>query len=255
MKLYIVYNTAYMVYIYHMRKINFKIQKKILHALAHEMDDFYLVGGTALSMVYFNHRESYDLDFFTKTFSKKRVVQIMENLQENLKIKAELIGEQTNKKMINMIVYMFQFSDKSLCKIDFVEDFVKRISSLRNVDGINVLSLEDIYLRKIFAVAGHVKAQDTTGKDIMAGGRQESKDFYDLYCLSNIVTPLSQFVSQLNEPTLKEGVIHWYRTYDRMLMRTGLLDLVTNKKIDVRLMEAHFQKEIEALILEDIDEG
>jgi len=237
-----------------MNTINFTIQKKILNALTNKIDDFYLVGGTALSMIYYNHRESYDLDFFTSQFSKNRVIQIISDLQNSLNIKIELVAEQTQKKKIKMVVYIAYFSKKSICKIDFVEDFVKRIHPLQLVNGIKVLSLEDIYLRKVFTIAGHIKSQNTIGQNIMIGDRQEPKDFYDLYCLSQTSTPLSQFIIQFGDQTLKEGLIHWYRTYDRMSMRTGLLDLITPRTIDVRLIEDHFKNEIDLLLMEEISE-
>ena len=51
-----------------MVSINFHIPKKVLNALAGNVDDHYLAGGTALSIAYFQHRESYDVDLFTKEF-------------------------------------------------------------------------------------------------------------------------------------------------------------------------------------------
>ena len=48
-----------------------KWQDKILKVLADKAGDFCLGGGTALSKVYFHHRESLDLDFFTFKFSRK----------------------------------------------------------------------------------------------------------------------------------------------------------------------------------------
>ena len=54
-----------------MKEMDFSRQKRILSVLANEINEYYLAGGTALSFVYFQHRESYDLDFFTKEFSKE----------------------------------------------------------------------------------------------------------------------------------------------------------------------------------------
>jgi len=48
-----------------------KYQDNILRFLAGKVKNFYLAGGTALSRVYFRHRISYDLDFFTKKFSQR----------------------------------------------------------------------------------------------------------------------------------------------------------------------------------------
>ena len=49
---------------------------RVLKALSGKMEGYYLVGGTALSLFYFQHRESYDLDLFSKEFSKKRIENI-----------------------------------------------------------------------------------------------------------------------------------------------------------------------------------
>ena len=73
-------------------------QKKVLNQLAGKIDDFYLVGGTALSLYYFHHRQSLDLDFFTTEFSPKRITEIAKYLSAALKKEANLIAEQTKKK-------------------------------------------------------------------------------------------------------------------------------------------------------------
>ena len=126
------------------------------------------------------------------------------------------------------------------------------VQPLREVDGIYVVSLEDIYLRKLYAVAGHTASQDDAGQAVTIGGRQEAKNFYDLYCLSSISTPLSKFVARYGTATVKEGMIRWYRTFDRMAIKTGLLDLVTEKTIDFRRMDQYFKNEVDALLSEEI---
>ncbi len=64
-------------------------QDKVLKLLAGKMEDFYLAGGTALSRVYFKHRISYDLDFFTKKFSKNKISMIIQELSKSLKLPKE----------------------------------------------------------------------------------------------------------------------------------------------------------------------
>ena len=87
----------------------------------------------------------------------------------------------------------------------------------------------------------------------MVGGRQEAKDFYDLYFLSTKLIPLSEFVS--DQPSMiKEGLIHWYRSFDRDSMKSGLLDLITKDPVDYRVINEHFEKEIEKILLEMIGE-
>ncbi len=235
-------------------KINFSLPKLVLPFLKDKMDGFYLSGGTALSMFYYEHRESFDLDFFTRKFSKDRILTVVDNLQKNSTWLVELVSEQSKKGLMGISIYMIHIDKKRKCKIDFVEDFIEPMHPFKMVDGINILSLEDIYLRKIYTIAGHISAMNEVGQKIVIGGRQEAKDFYDIYCLSTVTMPLSEFVSRHCNDTVKEGVVRWYQTYDRMAIKTGLLDLVTKAKPDYRVIENHFKKEIDKL-LEDIIGG
>lgn len=233
-------------------KLNFSIQKRLLKCLAGKLDHYYLVGGTALSLYYFQHRESYDLDFFTKSFSPKEIAKTITCLRQELNIKTELIAEKMGDQFAKIMIYTLTEKRGKTCKIDFVEDFVELVQPLREVDGIHVVSLEDIYLRKLYAVAGHTASQNDVGQHVTIGGRQEAKDFYDLYCLSSISTPLAKFVARHGTATVKEGLIRWYRTFDRMAIKTGLLDLVTEKTVDFRRMDQHLKNEVDALLSEEV---
>ena len=53
---------------------------RALKILSGRMEGFYLAGGTALSLFYFQHRDSYDIDFFTNDFSRKRIEDIVKGL-------------------------------------------------------------------------------------------------------------------------------------------------------------------------------
>ncbi|MHA1558852.1 MAG: nucleotidyl transferase AbiEii/AbiGii toxin family protein [Alphaproteobacteria bacterium] len=225
----------------------------VLTALSGKVNSFYLAGGTALSLFYFQHRKSYDVDLFTTDFSQKRAQEIVKLLEETLDAKSTLIAEQLNESTAKMLVYQLYFPNGSTCKIDFVQELIPQLKPLRNVDGIPILSLEDIYLRKIYCVSGTIAEQNIIGADIMIGGRQEAKDFYDLYCLSQTLMPLSEFANLYGTPTLKEGLIRWHKTYERLPIRTGLLDLITKTKIDPRAIELHFDKEIKHLITSEIE--
>jgi hypothetical protein len=122
------------------------------------------------------------------------------------------------------------------------------LNPLKKIDGINILSLEDLYLRKIYTIAGHIPTLNGIGRKVILGGRQEAKDFYDVYCLSSITTPLSEFVSRLDSNVVKEGIVRWFQSYDRMKMKDGLLELITKNNLDYRLMENHFKQEIDKLL-------
>ena len=93
----------------------------------------------------------------------------------------------------------------------------------------------DIYLRKIYTITGMVRILDETGRNKFAGGKQEAKDLYDLYFLSHTFMPVSDFADKYCNTAIKEGLIRWFRTFDRMVMMDGILTLDINKKIKIRL--------------------
>ena len=229
-----------------------KYQEKVLRLLSGRLEGFYLAGGTALSLYYFHHRGSLDLDFFTPTFNMVAVQNIVDELAAKMGKKIQLITQQNKKNLIKIAVYMIKLRPKESLKIDFVEDFLKTIKLPKLINGIAVLSLEDIYLRKVYAISGSIEVIDEIGRKVAAGGRQEAKDFFDLYCLSTILMPLSKFAYKYCDSVHKEALVRWFRSYDRMAIKTGLLELKTNKDIDYRLMESHFKKEIDKLIEKEV---
>jgi predicted nucleotidyltransferase component of viral defense system len=229
-----------------------KWQDKILKVLAGKAGDFCLGGGTALSKVYFHHRESLDLDFFTFKFSRKKIISLIEFLSVNLGKDFELVKEQQKKDKVRIMIFSARLSKTKSLKIDFIEDYIKTIKTPKDVDGICVFSLEDIYLRKIYAIAGTIDTIDLVGRNIREGGRQEAKDFYDLYFLSHTFMNLAGFVLRYCNAATQEALVHWFRTYSRMEIKTGLLELRTRNKLNFRDMEKHFKKEIDCLLEKQI---
>lgn len=229
-----------------------EIRDKALKKLANKLGDFYLAGGTALSLFYFQHRESYDLDFFTKGFSRLKIEEIMSGLSRDMGLAIELSAEQNKQGFARMMVYSLKIDDNSSLKIDFVEDVYKLLKSLKEIDGISILAIEDIYLRKILTACGSITTVDSVGRNLFTGGRQEAKDFFDLYFLSKTFMPLSSFVNEYCQQPQKESIIIWFRTYDRFEMKTGLLEIITNKKVTFQEMELHFKEEIEKIIAAEL---
>ena len=228
-------------------------QKEVLRALSGKINEFYLAGGTALSLFYFRHRLSVDLDFFSQNFSYLDIERIAEYLESALKKKVELKGQSLGGKIAKMAVYNVHFTAKDSLKIDFVEDTVKLLAKTKTVDGINILSLEDIYLRKLYALAGMVKTLDDTGREGFLGGRADAKDLYDVYFLSHTFMPLSKFTVKYCNQIMREAVIKWFRTYDRMTMTDGLLGLKTNQAVDYKAIEMHFKKETDRILDHELD--
>ena len=222
--------------------------ESVLKILSGKLDGFYLAGGTPLSMYYFHHRESYDLDFFTKDFSKAKIEKIISILIDVLDVKPELAEEQNVKDKARYLIYTIKINKDASLKIDFVEDVFELLKPLKNIDGIPLLNIEDIYIRKIYAACGVNERTDLTGKPLFKGGRQEAKDYFDLYFLSTTFMPLSEFAAKYCSQTQIESIVIWFRTYDRFAIKSGLIDVITDKKIDPYEIEHHFKNEIEQLI-------
>ena len=229
-----------------------EIRDRTLKKLANKLEDFYLAGGTALSLFYFKHRESYDLDFFTKNFSRVKIEEIMSGLSKDMELAIELLGEENKQGFARMMVYSLKIDGNSSLKIDFVEDVYKLLKPLKEFDRIPILAIEDIYLRKILTASGSIAAVDSIGRSAFVGGRQEAKDFFDLYFLSKTFMPLSSFVNEYCQQPQKESIIIWFRTYDRLKMKTGLLEIMTNKKVTFLEMEHHFKDEVEKIIAAEL---
>jgi predicted nucleotidyltransferase component of viral defense system len=215
------------------------------------MEGFYLAGGTALSLFYYRHRESYDLDFFTQDFQKSLAEKIMEYVASATGYKVELVGEEDRKGLARICVYSVRARTNGF-KIDFVEDVHKLIDLPKMVDGVPVLSLEDIYLRKIFAACGSYEVINDAGKKEFKGGRQEAKDLFDLFYLSTTFMPISKFAVTYCDPAQIESIVVWYRTFDRMEIKLGLQDIITDKAVDFQVMERYFRSEIERIIEEQL---
>lgn len=246
-------NTTYKLYNSTMKnKLILNCQGKILETVPLWPGGYYLGGGTALARMYFHHRDSLDLDFFTRRFIRKEILGLASQVKERIKKDIQLICEQTRKDYLMMLVFSIDLGKGMALKIDFIEDWLGLINPVRLMDGVPVLSLEDIYIRKIYTVSGTVESKDIVGKKIFLGGREEAKDFYDLYFLSHTFQRLSDFVKRYGNPTIKEALINWYRTYNRMDIKTGILELASRKEIDYHIMERHFKGEIDAIIKEEI---
>lgn len=211
-------------------------QKKITGIVTKNFKKYYLTGGTALAF-YFDHRFSEDLDFFTQEYKKGDPDQIMNFVSKETGFDFKLDAEQDDPKLIPMKVYSLELKKGCVLKIDFVQDFQKNITGIKN--GLH--SLEDIYYRKVFSGIGVIRKEDTTGRIIQAG-RQSIKDFFDLYYLSRHYRPLSEFFFEYFSYDKAEALIAWCRGFNRMDLKFGLLDLVP--KIDTGKVIRHLEDEI-----------
>ena len=231
----------------------FEYQQRVLAALANRIDDFYLGAGTALSLFYFQHRVSVDLDFFAPHFSFQRVKEIISFLKQSLKKEIRLVGQSAQSGKARMQVYHVLFTKKDILKLDFIEDPFERVKKPKIVDGIAVSTLEDIYIRKLYALVGVMPVIDVVGKTRVVGGRTEAKDFYDIYVLSTVFMPVSKFIHKYADQITREGFISWFRTYDRMQVIDGLLNLDIDRETDYKRIERHFMQEIDKMIKSSLE--
>jgi predicted nucleotidyltransferase component of viral defense system len=142
-----------------------KEQKIILDEIKREpffRDQFYFTGGTALSAVYLQHRESDDIDLFSeKKFDNKIIFTFVSELSKkhNFDFQARFVE----------VVYIFDFlfSDKTKLKVDFSYYPYKRIEKGQVIDDITVDSITDIAVNKLLTITQ----------------RTDVKDFVDLYFL------------------------------------------------------------------------
>lgn len=226
----------------------FEYQDIVLRVLKGRAAPFYLAGGTALSKFYFQHRDSYDLDFFTRAYSVEKVRKLVSFLEKNTGKKMKLVRESHREGFAGIAIYELLLTKGEALKIDFVQDVLPLLRPLKQVDGIDVLSLDDIYVRKIHAVSGALPEIDKVGRKRFLGGRQEAKDIYDLYQLSSTHRRLSDFALEHCDELQREALIRWYHTYRRQEMKIGLTELRTHNPVEFVTIERHLKQEMDALI-------
>ena len=211
-------------------------QSKITEMVTRKFKTYYLTGGTALS-VYFNHRFSEDLDFFTQKYNKTEADRIMNYVSKTTGFSFKLEAEQNDPTLVPMKVYYLELKKRNILKIDFVQDFNKNINKI--INGLH--SVDDIYLRKINITTGTGKKESITGK-LMAVGRQTAKDLFDIYYLSQHYKPVSDFFLEYFSHDRAENIIAWYRGFNRMDLKLELMDLVPG--VDTGRVLKHLDDEI-----------
>jgi predicted nucleotidyltransferase component of viral defense system len=122
-----------------------------------ELDNFYLVGGTALALMY-GHRKSVDIDLFsTKPFENAEIIPVLENTFQNFSYRNS-----------NNAIGLFCFIGN--IKVDFVKHHIHPlIATPSNFDGIRLFHSREIIAMKVMAILK----------------RGVKKDFWDLTELLN----------------------------------------------------------------------
>ncbi|OAA19111.1 nucleotidyl transferase AbiEii/AbiGii toxin family protein [Kosmotoga sp. DU53] len=122
----------------------------LLKSLSNELDSFYLAGDTALAM-YYQHRTSVDLDFFSEdyfdNFQLSHQLKTKGFLLENIRLFRGTLECQINN-----------------VKVSFFEYPYKIITNFSYFNSLKIASVLDIAAMKLSAIAG----------------RAEKKDYYDI---------------------------------------------------------------------------
>ena len=214
-----------------------KIQKQILKLVAEQYPQVYLVGGTAISLLH-HHRISEDLDFFTQHYTRKLHREIAAYIKRETGYRSTLVEEETRKKYVNMAVYEFEIRKGSVLKVDFVSDFLELVKPRRK-NG--MASFEDLYCRKILAVIGWSGGESSVGKPV-AGGRQKTKDLFDIFYLSRHIQPLSECFPRYFDRNAYERLASWYLSVPKQKTVMELLELVS--RCDTKAVFKHLDDEI-----------
>lgn len=148
------------------------VPQKTLHVLDNikpipDLQSFYLSGGTALSLQ-LGHRESEDLDFFTKTGFQPNV------LQQKLATISPLEEITLDEGTLNLFI--------DGVKLQFLYYPYDVLESLTSWNGIFISSLIDIACTKLITIS-------------MRGSK---KDFIDLYVILQKI-PLPDLLKKLDE--------------------------------------------------------
>jgi len=213
-----------------------KEQKRITELVIKEFPNYYLTGGTALAF-YFGHRFSEDLDFFSQKYKKIDPDKIMQFIARETGFDYHLDAVQDDPKLVSMQVYFMALKNKHVLKIDFVKDYIENINQIRN--GLH--SVEDIYLRKLYAAIGMQGKELDTGRTI-GTGRQSVKDLFDIYYLSSKHKALSDVFFEYFSYDQAERLDTWYRGFDKTETKLSLMDLVPG--IDTGKLFKHLDEQI-----------
>lgn len=117
--------------------------------------NFYLTGGTALAGFYLNHRYSEDLDFFSE--NEFDVLQIDIALQ---KIRKKLgVSKIDFQQSYNRNIFFLNFGEIAV-KTEFTYFPFRRIETGKKEYGIQIDSLLDIAVNKLFSVYQRTQARD-----------------------------------------------------------------------------------------------
>ena len=116
---------------------------------------FYLTGGTALAEFYLQHRYSEDLDFFsTNNVDPAAITAFWQSVKKSLGIRKIDFQQSFNRNLF------FLHFPKEILKTEFTYFPFLRIQKETSVSGIEIDSLYDIAVNKLFTIYQQCRARD-----------------------------------------------------------------------------------------------
>ena len=177
------------------------------------LDDFFLVGGTALALQ-LGHRLSIDLDFFNqKPFDTQLLIS---HLSSNYNFRANSISTNTILGFIGET------------KIDFLSHQYPLVNDLIQADGFRFGSLEDISAMKLNAI-------------VHSG--QRLKDYWDIYFLLEKM-PLSRMLESYqtkypaSSPIIALKALSYFDDINQALHKPMLLRKINLSQLKKRILQA-----------------
>jgi len=119
------------------------------------VDNFYLTGGTALAVFYLHHRYSEDLDFFSeKEINILNLDIFFKKIRINLGISKIDFQQSYNRNLF------FLYFGEEILKTEFTHFPFPRISKGKREYGVEIDSLIDVAVNKLFTIYQRSKARD-----------------------------------------------------------------------------------------------
>lgn len=133
-------------------------QRRLLTEIGREKSisgRFYLTGGTALAVFYLEHRYSEDLDFFSETeFSVEGITTFFEKIRKPVGFQKIDLEQNLNRN-----IFFLEFPNEAV-KMEFTFFPFPRVEASHQEMGVQIDSLLDIAVNKLFSIYQRSKARD-----------------------------------------------------------------------------------------------
>ncbi|HEX2396157.1 MAG TPA: nucleotidyl transferase AbiEii/AbiGii toxin family protein [Bacteroidales bacterium] len=178
---------------------------------------FYLVGGTAIAL-FIGHRKSVDIDLFSN-FSFDETT-LLENIHQDFNYQLSFTAANTLKGSIKRV------------KVDFLAHRYPYLNPPISMDGVDMLSLEDLIAMKLNAIS-------TSG--------QRSKDFIDIYFLleqydiGQMLSFYQKKYGQQNDTFILKSLIYFddvdLSDWPVLIVNSDLTWEAIKKELEIRVLE------------------